>query len=128
MSRKKYYEFNSLISNQKSTSGTMMTVIFGIVVFIVIFFPLYGLSLRFYIGYILKTIFDWIGRVSLTIGGFCLTVCILSIFIPGKSLNIKWAILGIALLWIGCWCTGEVLNFFGYIIGSGTSSGSSGYH
>ncbi len=40
----------------------------------------------------------------------------------------KHVIIGIVLLWVGCWCTGIVIDFFGLDIGGSNPSGGSGYH
>jgi hypothetical protein len=103
-------------------------VIFGITIFIIIFFPFYGLSLRFYVGYVLNKIFDTIGNFSLIMGGFLITLCVISLFI-GKKIRVGWFIVAIVLLWVGCWCTGTILNLWGHIIGnSQNSGGGSGYY
>jgi hypothetical protein len=40
--------------------------------------------------------------------------------------NIKFLVLGIVLVWIGCWSTGKVVELFWNIIG--IESSNPGYH
>ncbi|MHA2339340.1 MAG: hypothetical protein ACXACX_18710 [Candidatus Hodarchaeales archaeon] len=64
--------------------------------------------------------------MSLTIGGVMVMVSILGLFTGGRSIRFHYLIVGVVLLWIGCWCTGTVLDLFGVTIGSERASG--GYH
>lgn len=105
-----------------------MMVIFGIAIFILVFFPFYGLNLRFHIGYLLNKIFDTIGRLSFIGGGFLLTLSVISLFL-GKKIRVGWLIMAIVLLWISCWCTGTFLDLWGFIIGDPQNTGGgSGYY
>jgi hypothetical protein len=63
----------------------------------------------------------------MTIGGLFMLVGVVGIF-ARSSHWIRNVIVGVTLLWIGCWCTGAVVNLWGYLIGDSTSSGGSGYH
>ena len=128
ISKKKYY-YDVLESKHtgQSTSRLMMTIIFGILIFVFVFFPFFGLNLRYHIGGTLSIIIDGIGSFCLIIGGIYMIVAVFGIFIKSDKW-IKKVIIGTTLLWVGCWCTGAVLDFFGILIGQSTSSGGSGYH
>lgn len=96
--------------------------------FVAIFFPIYGLTLRYYIGYILQRVFDIIGYYCLIGGGFLLLLCIIGLFV-GRRITYHYFILAIVLLWIGGWCTGQVIELFGIAINESTTShGTPGYH
>ena len=120
MRKEKYY----LLKPEKNSKCVAYTFI-GIIFFIVIYFPFFAVNLRYQLGAVFSKIFDTFGVACLTIGSAMTAISILSLFIS-KSINTRWFILGIVLLWIGCWCTGSVLNIFGIIIGNETSN--PGYH
>ena len=120
MKREKYY----LLKPQRNSKWTIYIFI-GIIIFVVIYFPFFAVNLRYQIGATFSKIFDQIGMVCLTIGGAMTMISVLSLFIS-RSMNTRWLILGIVLLWVGCWCTGSVLNIFGITIGNETSN--PGYH
>ena len=104
----------------------MVAIFVGILVFLFVFFPIFGLNWRYQIGGILSILIDGVGTFCLTVGGLFTLVGFVGIFSRSKH----WArnvVVGIALLWIGCWCTGAVLNLFGIPIGDATSSGGSGW-
>ena len=120
MRKEKYY----LLKPEKNSKLVVYTFI-GIIIFIVIYFPFFAVNLRYQIGSVFSRIFDTFGVACLTIGGALTAISVLSLFIS-KSINTRWLILGIVLLWVGCWCTGSVLNIFGITIGNETSN--PGYH
>ncbi len=115
------------IPGQRKRSGTIIYVYFGILVFILLFFPFYGMNLRYQLGTVFSELIDKFGTVCLILGGIMVAFSVVSIF-TSRFVNTKYLIIGIVLLWAGCWCTGAVLNLFGTIIGEGTSSGGSGWH
>ena len=120
-------EKNRYIERKRSSRG-IIGVFFGIVVFLTIFSPFYLLTIRYHVGYILNEIFEWIGKASLMGGGVLLIFSVINVFI-GKVINLKWIVTGIALLWIGSWCTGMVIEIFGIPIGNTQGSGvGTGYH
>ncbi|MFW9894839.1 MAG: hypothetical protein ACFFD7_03460 [Candidatus Thorarchaeota archaeon] len=122
MKKEKYY----LIGYQTKPSRWIYFTFFFLIVFILVFFPFYGMNLRYQIGYILNRIFDMIGWASLFIGAIMVLISILGIFMGGRSLRIHYLIIGVVLLWVGCWCTGVVVDIFGLTIGNERASG--GYH
>jgi len=103
-------------------------VLFGIAIFVLVFFPFYGLTLRFHIGYVLKKLFDTIGRYSLIGGTFLIILCLISVFLERK-IRLRWFIVAIVLLWVGSWTTGIIIDIWGFIIGTPENTGGgSGYY
>ena len=121
MRKKKYY----LLEEEKNSKAFYYTVL-GIVVFIFIFFPFFALNLRYQTGYIFAKIFDYIGAVCLTFGALITGLCVASLLIGGRTIKVGWFIVGIVLLWVGCWCTGTVIEIFGIPLGD--EGGTPGYH
>lgn len=103
-------------------------VIFGIALFILIFFPFYGINLRYHLGYILNKLFDTIGRFSLIGGAFLIILCLISVFLERK-IRLGWFIVAIVLLWVGSWTTGIIIEIWEFIIGNPQNTGGgSGYY
>lgn len=122
MSRK-----NVFIANDKKLPARFIGILLVLAIFIFFFFPFYGLTLRYYIGSTISKGLNFLGTGCLVLGIVTLAIGIISV-LTGRSLNIKWIIMGVVLLWVGCWCTDSVIEFFGIVIGDSTSSGGSGYH
>ncbi len=122
MRKQTYY----LIGSNGKTSRWIYLTFFCILAFILVFFPFYAVNLRYQLGYIFRQIFDGIGWISLTLGSLLTAISILSLFTGGRSMRTSTLIVGIVLLWIGCWVTGSVFNLFGITIGNERASG--GYH
>ena len=117
------------ILRPEKSSRSVLYVYFGILVFIIVFFPFFALTLRYQLGMIFSTVFNWLGVMCMTFGAFFIIISLVSLFANSRGSN--WArnlIVGIVLIWIGCWCTGAVVKLFGFTIGSSTSGGSGGYH
>ena len=76
-------------------------VLFGIVFFLVIYFPIFGNNLRYEIGTILRFIFNSIGNILVFFGLIFILLGVLSFFNlnPGKAL--MFLILGGVLLSFG---------------------------
>ena len=122
MKKQSYY----LIGSKGGTSRWIYITFFCIIAFSFVFFPFYAVNLRYQIGYIFRQILDGIGWISLTLGSLLTALSILSLFTGGRSMRTSTLIVGIVLLWIGCWVTGSVFNLFGITIGNERASG--GYH
>ena len=104
-----------------------MWIFFGILLFVFIFFPFLALNLRYQVGGVISIFFDGIGGFSLAIGGIYTMIGFVGIFTRSHNWT-KHIIIGVVLLWVGCWCTGAVIDFFGIIIGDSQNSGGGGYH
>lgn len=121
MEKKRYIE------KQRNSRG-IIAVFLGILIFLVFFFPFYGLSMRYYIGYGIRTLFNGIGSLSLMGGSFLLILSVISLFF-GKKIRVGWLIVAVVLIWIGGWCTGTYINLFGFLVGNTQGSGAgTGYH
>lgn len=119
MSRKRYYV-------KHLTTRQIIGVFFAILIF-VLAFPFFALNLRYQFGGIFSTLIDGIGTFSLAIGGVYMLVGVLGMFTRSHGW-IKNVIIGVVLLWIGCWCTGAVIDFWLFTIGDSESSGNGGYY
>jgi hypothetical protein len=101
-------------------------IVIGILIFIFVYFPFFATNLRYMVGSSLSLIFDAIGSLCLVVGGLFFTIGIMQLFTRGYN----WVgniLLGVILLYIGCWLTGAVLNLMGFEFGNSDSS-SGGYH
>ncbi|KKL69347.1 hypothetical protein LCGC14_2115850 [marine sediment metagenome] len=119
MKNEKYYRIS------KGSRSMIPYVLFGIVAFLLVGFPFFAVNMRFQLGAIFLKIFDTIGTFCLTIGGAITAISVLSIF-ARSPIRMRTFMIGIALLWIGSWCTGAVINLFGTAIGQ--QQPPSGYH
>lgn len=121
MSKQKY----RLNYEEKQTKG-YLNIFFLILIFLIAF-PLFAVNLRYQLGSIFSIVFNYIGNMCFTFGGFLMILCIMSIF-TGRSIKVGWFITAIVLLWVGCWCSGATLEIMGITIGEGANSGNSGYY
>ncbi|MBA7514544.1 hypothetical protein ES705_06574 [subsurface metagenome] len=122
MSKSKYY-----LMRDRRNSRTTVFILLGILVFVFVFFPFYGMNLRYHVAAVFSKIFDTIGIICLLAGGLAVSFSVLGIF-TGRTINTRTFIIGIVLLWVGCWCTGAVLKLFGNTIGGSSSPENPGYH
>lgn len=117
-----YYPFE-----ERKRSRTITYTFFGIFAFVLLFFPFFALNLRYQVGSIFSKIFDVIGLICLTFGALMTIFSIISLF-TARSINTKYFIMGIVLIWVGCWCSGTVLDIFGFTFGDSSTQGQSGYY
>jgi len=122
MSKSKYY-----LMRERRNSRSTVFIFLGIVICVFIFFPFYGINLRYQVGSTFSKIFDSIGIICLFAGGIATSISLIGILV-GRSINTKTFIIGIVLLWVGCWCTGAVLKLFGNTIGGSSTPENPGYH
>jgi len=101
--------------------------VFFVIIGFLLVFPFFAVNLRYQLGYIFSIIFNYIGNMCLTFGGFLMILCIVSLF-TGRSIKVGWLMTAIVLLWVGCWCSGATLDIMGFTIGEGANSGNSGYY
>jgi hypothetical protein len=127
ISRKRSYETQYTVKPKYEQSRWIIAIFFCILLFVFIFFPIFGLNWRYEIGGVFSIVIDAIGAFCLTIGGLYTLVGFVGILTRSPRC-VRNVIIGVTLLWIGCWCTGAVLNLFGIAIGDATSSGGSGWH
>ncbi|MBD3229570.1 MAG: hypothetical protein GF329_15420 [Candidatus Lokiarchaeota archaeon] len=95
-------------------------IFIGILLFLAVYFPFFGNTLRYQLGGMLDTLFTFIGTVSLIMGGVNLAIGVIGFF--GKKMHIGNIVIGALLLWIGCWLTGIMITIFGFTFGGSTIS------
>ncbi len=100
-------------------------VLFGIVAFLLVGFPFFAVNMRFQLGAIFLKIFDTIGTYSMIIGGALVTISVLSL-LTRSPIKMRTFMTGIALLWVGSWCTGTAIDIFGIPVGQ--QQPPPGYH
>ncbi len=127
ISKKHSYDTSYIVKPKYEQSRRIIAIFLCILLFVFVFFPIFGLNWRYQISGVLSILIDGIGTFCMTIGGLFALVGFVGIF-TRSSTWVRNVIVGVTLLWIGCWCTGAVVNFFGILIGEATSSGGSGYH
>jgi len=120
MKKEKFY----ILKPEKNSKWVGYTFA-GIIIFTLIYVPFFAVNIRYQLGAAFLKIFDTIGWVCLTTGSALTIACLLSLF-TGRLLRFKYFIVGITLLWVGCWCTGNVLTILGITLGNETSN--TGYH
>ena len=112
-----------IVGNYRSNKRLTLLFFVGILVFVLFFFPFFAVTWRYKVGKGISLIFDTIGMICLMVGALFTLIGVMGIFTKGYGLADK-LITGIILLYIGCWLTGTVLEFFGVEIGrSGSSDG-----
>jgi len=96
-----------LVYNKTSQKGRYVLWIFiALLVFLVIFFPLFGHNLRYQVGSFFDQALKYIGYVCFFGGVICLCAAA-----PAKKYS--YLIVAILLLFLGLWLTGFITNFFG---------------
>lgn len=116
---------NIIILYGKKRSRKAHWVIIAIVLFLAIFMPFYGTTLRYEVSNTFRFIFSSIGELSLTFGG-ALTALSAIFSIASRKFYLKSFIFGIVLLWIGAFMTDAQFSLFGYVFGG--NSPPQGYH
>ncbi len=125
MSRYKTKNDSTVIVIRKHRSHMWQWIFVGIILFLVVFMPIYGINLRYEMSLTLRTIFSAFGELCLTFGGV-LTALSLVISLVFRKIYLKSFIFGIILLWIGAFLTDSQFSFFGYLFGS--NNPSQGYY
>ena len=108
----------------KNHSKYVCTVFFGIIMFILVYFPLFGSDMRYEFGQVFSLIFHSIGTILLFFGVICVLFGVLYFFFHNPAKGIGFLFFGIILI-----------AFAGYFLSPGSfgtaSSGESvpkGYH
>jgi len=110
-----------IIGTYRNNKKWTLYIFFGILVFVLLFFPLFAVTWRYKVGRSLSLIFDTIGAICLMVGAVYTFLGVMGIFTRGYGWTNK-LIVGIILLYIGCWLTGTVLEFLGVEIGRSGST------
>jgi len=89
--------------------------IIGMVIFVLVFMPFYGITLRYYIGTSFRLVFDYLGKILQTVGALQLGFVLLVLFF-NKKMWIKGMITGFVLLYMGAFLTGGTVVLFGMTV------------
>ena len=109
---------------RRRTSRITFFVI-GMVLFLLVFMPFYGITLRYYIGTSFRLVFDYLGNVFQTVGGFILLIVGAKLII-GHKIWYGGMIFGLLLLYAGAFLTGGTLVLFGMTVYQPTTT--PGFH
>jgi len=112
-----YYSYNG--RNGGSNRGTRRTnkltfFMIGMVLFIVVFMPIYGTTLRYYIGTSFRLVFDYLGNIFQTVGGLILMI-VAAECIFFRKISFSGMTIGFLLLYMGAFLTGGTLFFLGMV-------------
>jgi hypothetical protein len=119
MKNEKYYRIST------DSRSRIPYVLFGIVAFLLVGFPFFAVNMRFQLGAIFLKIFDTIGTYCIIIGGALVSISLLSLLTRSPAM-MRAFMIGIALLWVGSWCTGTAIDIFGIPVGQ--QQQPPGYH
>ena len=96
---------------RRRTSRITIFVI-GMVLFLLVFMPFYGITLRYYIGTSFRLVFDYLGKVFQTVGGVTLLIVgAKAIFY--RKISFGGMVAGLVLLYMGAFLTGGTVVIFG---------------
>ncbi len=119
MGRKDYYSHNDYSyygnddeSHRGRRTSRITLFVIGMVLFVLVFMPFYGITLRYYIGTSFRLVFDYLGKVFQTVGGFTLLIVGAKLLI-GHKIWYGGMILGLILLYMGAFLTGGTVVIFG---------------
>jgi hypothetical protein len=125
MSRIKTKNNQTIIILKKKHSRTTHWIFMGIILFLVVFMPIYGITLRYEVSLTLRAIFSVFGELCLTFGGALIGLSVV-ISLVSRKFYLKSFIFGIVLLWIGAFLTDSQFSLFGYLFGR--NNPSQGYY
>ena len=117
---------NIIILYGKRHSRKVHWIFIAIVLFIAIFMPIYGTTLRYEVSSILRFTFSAIGELCLSLGAVITGLSVIFSITSRKKFYLKSFIFGIVLLWIGAFMTDAQFSFFGYLFGA--NNPLQGYH
>jgi hypothetical protein len=114
-----------IILYEKKHSRKAHWFFIAIILFLVIFMPIYGTTLRYKVSNTLRFIFSAIGELCLTFGGALAALSVV-FSLASRKFYLKSLIFGIVLLWIGAFMIDAQFSLFGYVFGG--NSPQQGYH
>ncbi|MHA1107275.1 MAG: hypothetical protein ACTSPN_16400 [Promethearchaeota archaeon] len=105
-----YYSFNKRSGGYRGRKRTNKLTFFviGMILFIVVFMPFYGTTLRYYIGTSFRLVFDYLGNVFQTVG-LAMLVIVFMKFLLYHKISPGGMTMGILLLYMGAFLTGGTL-------------------
>ena len=129
-----YYTYDEYYSYDKRNGGNyrrgrgtnkLTFFVIGMVLFIVVFMPIYGTTLRYYIGTSFRLVFDYLGNVFQLIG-FLILLIVGAKLMYYKKFSFSGMIIGILLLYMGAFLTGGTLVLLGATVYQPTNT--PGFH
>ena len=117
MSRTKAKSDNIIIIAGKRRSHKLQWIFMAIILFVVVFVPIYGTTLRYDVGITLRMFFSSFGDICLTMGAALVILSILFSLLSRRKFYLKSFIFGIILLWVGAFLTDTQFTIFGYLFG-----------
>ena len=120
MTHEDYYSYNEYSNHDRDggdyrrrrRTSRLTFFVIGMVLFILVFMPFYGITLRYYIGTSFRLVFDYLGNVFQTVGGFILLIVAAKVFFNHK-ISIGGMTLGLLLLYMGAFLTGGTVVILG---------------
>lgn len=133
MTHEDYYEYDDYAYFSKDTgdhrgrrrTSRLAFFVIGMVLFILVFMPFYGITLRYYIGTSFRLVFDYLGNIFQIVGEITLLIVLMLLFFY-KKIWIKGMIIGLILLYIGAFLTGGTVVIMGMTLYQPTTT--PGFH
>ena len=89
--------------DSKNHSKYFYVIFFGIIMFVVLYFPFFGSSMRYEYGRAFSLIFSSIGKILIFLGTIFLLLGILSFFNMNPVKAFRFLIMGVILLSFAAW-------------------------
>ena len=122
MSRSKSKNGTIVIVEGKRHSRKTYWVFLSIILFLVVFVPIYGTTLRYDVSIALRATFSAFGDLCLTFGVALTLLSVAFSLLSRRRFYLKSFIFGIVLLWIGAFLTDTQFSLFGYLFGGNRPS------
>ena len=120
-----YDEYSYFGKDEEGRHGRRRTsrltfFVIGMVLFLLVFMPFYGITLRYYIGTSFRLVFDYLGNVFQTVGGLILLIVGGGVILFRK-IWYSGMTGGLLLLYMGAFLTGGTVIIFGMTLYQPTS-------
>ena len=113
-----------VIVQKRRKSNKAFLAFLGILMFVAIFIPFFGSTLRYSTGTAFRTIFTYVGNFCFTFGGAMFAISLLQVFF--RRIKVKTLLLSALLMWIGAFLTGVPFELWGFSMGG--KQPPQGYH
>jgi len=120
-----YYTNDEDGHHGRRRTSRVTIIVIAMVLFLLVFMPFYGITLRYFIGTSFRLVFDYLGKIFQTVGGFTLLIVGAKLII-GHKIWYGGMILGFLLLYMGAFLTGGTLVLFGMTVYKPTTT--PGFH
>lgn len=112
-----------LVGEKKKKSRAFTYIFFGILGFIAVWVPFFGMNLQYQVGTLFYIIFSKLGDFCVFIGWILLGFTIIGVLVARK-IYLKLLIACVVLLWVGYFLTGQIFVLFGFQLGPIQNPGS----